>query len=358
MGMLEDLMLGLSSDEEIRERLKEEARRRSEWVSGAFRGIGEDWESRGADPYEMSRERAGAGAAPSEMMRDVAQAAIGKREDEDASEAEQVIIEAKRNSDLAKEEQDRQLSNMLDMPEDKLWKIKAQAGAKGRAGSLGAGVDPTVDDYMASAGPPSGSFSQQEMTPEIAARGAERDKWLAGQSERDLEYAMSPEMARRDPEYAATAAQNLQGLRRESNVARRTANQERLVDSLSGGGTLPFETAMKMEAAGMDIPWRAVGMSPSAAEAGIEEIFTGAEQNLAQFANNEELMYKEGARETVEFLQYILAHRDRVGRMMSGGADPLKILERMKEIASRQAKDSGAWAFWDANVPQQQPEAP
>ena len=356
MGMLEDLLLGLDMDwgsadftgnlreAKLRKLLEEQYNKQQSPLGAGVSAVNEALAA-AEDPFATSSRRAGLvdrAESPTTSLSDIAGGRIRDREEAEEDRGEAVIREAVDKKRRAKEEQQNQLDSVVsDMPADKLLSLRK--GAADRPEGYTGGE---------------GAFSQQDESTELTARLADRDRWLAGQSERDLEYAVTPERARRDPEYAASAAGNLKGLRAQRDMERRTANQEALVESLGDGGTLPFETAMKMEAAGMDIPWRAVGMSPKAAEAGIEEIFTGAEADLSKFANNEELMYREGSRETIEFLQYILAHRDRVGRMMQGGADPLKILEKMKGIAERHAKDSGAWAFWDTNMSQKQPETP
>jgi hypothetical protein len=299
--------------------------------------------------YAESEERAGLTSKPGSQRKRIAAAQKVKKEEGEATKAKAEALELAASQDewvrSAGYEPDPMLSDpdkgilFKEMPADKLLRLRK-------------GAAPRAEGYTGG----TGSFSQGEMTPELAAREAENARWFAGQTERDLEYAVTPEMSRRDPEYAASAAKDLRGLRTQRDVERRTANQEKLVESLSGGGQLPFEMAMKMEAAGMDIPWRSVGMSPQAATAGIEEIFTGAEQDLANIANSLELQNSQGAQETVAYLRYILANRDRVSEMLRGGADPIKTLEKLKALAERQARDSGALAFWGTSVAKQEPE--
>ena len=67
---------------------------------------------------------------------------------ENARAAEEMADEESR-ADLAKQAQQAQLDNMLDMPDRSKSLIRAQAAAAGRAGGLGTGAKPTFDDYAA-----------------------------------------------------------------------------------------------------------------------------------------------------------------------------------------------------------------
>lgn len=192
---------------------------------------------------------------------------------ENARAAEEMADEESR-ADLAKQAQQAQLDSMLDIPADALVRIKAQARAKGRAGSLGAGVEPTGEDYaMASFGDQGGTFSQGEMTPELAARNAETEQWASRQPERDLAYAMTPEQARRDPEYAESAAARLPALQQQRRLASRQANTDKMVDAITGtSGLIDPQDVEKLQLLDptISIPTSRIGISREQAIASMQ----------------------------------------------------------------------------------------
>lgn len=342
MGMLEDLLLGLPTEEDLAEREREYER----WMRSQFSTIGEDWASRGRDPYAVSREAAGLGGQPSELIRDVAQARIGERESEEAIRGAEVIRKARERSDLAKQAQQEQLTSMLDMPEDKLRNIRAEARSYGRAGRLGAG-EITGEDVVSTYAPRGGGFSRAEMTPELAARESETARWLGGQTERDLAFAVSPEQARRDPTYAAGAAGDLANLRaqrtQERQVAtleQRTANQEVLINSLTeSGGKIPFETAMKLDVAGFRVPNFAIGMSRDHAKRELGRIQQSVLKDI------EDLQLSGAPDSVVAYLYYIHAAVPEYLQRIESGEDVDRLMAEIADMINRHGEQSGARQF-------------
>jgi hypothetical protein len=147
---------------------------------------------------------------------------------------------------------------------------------------------------------------------------------------------MTPEMARRNPQYAASAAESLKGLRAQGTAARQVANQEALIASLSSsGGTIPFETAMKLESAGLDVPTFAVGMSPAAAQREIQSL-----KQLTLQSINDAMM--EGLPEsTAMYLEYVLSMIPEFESQLAGGGDPTQIINRLRTLVNRHAEESG-----------------
>ena len=266
MPFLEDLILGIEgpdyslvgadlSPEERRKKREEEflayqTQLRDMWSAPAGGQAGLE---------AASAEAAGLGGQPRELIRDVAQARIGERE---AAEGEDVIraaVEAQRSKAAEQDdwvrsvgyEPDPMLSDpdkgilVEEIPADKLLRIRKQA-AQRKPGYTGG----------------TGSFSTQEMTPEIAARGADTASWLSGQTERDLAFAVSPDQARRDPEYAAGASGDLAQLRQQRQFTERQTSVDAIVAKMGGNsGKIPFEDAQKLQMLGVNIPYGSVGLS-------------------------------------------------------------------------------------------------
>jgi hypothetical protein len=164
--------------------------------------------------------------------------------------------------------------------EDIMFRIRAEARAKGRGGDL-MGNRPTEEDYRASVTPRGGSFITAEMTPEVQQRLDERDAWAADQPIRDAEFALTREQVERSPARASIAAQTLGDMKRNKVLGQQQALQESLVNKLAdGSGKIPFEQAMQLEAAGVQIPYGARGMAPEQFDAKINEVITGSSADL------------------------------------------------------------------------------
>jgi hypothetical protein len=149
----------------------------------------------------------------------------------------------------------------------KLQAIRAEAMAKGRAGSLGADVQPTMEDY-ARAGyrepnePSRGGLTYANQTPELAAIQQMNAEWEANAPERELRHAITPEERQRDPAFAETAAGRLTEM---AEVRRRQGEQDvqmELIKQVAGsGGTLDPEKAGQLQAIGVVVPSNLIGSS-------------------------------------------------------------------------------------------------
>ena len=257
--------------------------------------------------YPSSKSDAGPssmyeGVDPS-AVRGLAQAKIRSRE---ASEQEQIAREAANAADLQKlieagksasaqrdfmrgttpliEDYDKGIAIGGDprrgSAEDIMFRIRAEAKAKGRNGSLKGGT-PTREDYYNSVTPKGGGFTTTEMTPELEKRQAERDAWAAEQPMRDMVFALSREQQQMRPRQAATAAELLPQMQQQSVLRKKQALQEKLVDRLAdGSGKIPFEQAMQLEAANVPIPVGARGIAPEQFDAMISNIISGSTRDL------------------------------------------------------------------------------
>jgi hypothetical protein len=70
-------------------------------------------------------------------------------------------------------------------------------------------------------------------------------------------------------------------MKRNKVLGQQQALQESLVNKLAdGSGKIPFEQAMQLEAAGVQIPYGARGMAPEQFDAKINEVITGSSADL------------------------------------------------------------------------------
>jgi len=226
-----------------------------------------------------------------------------------------------------------------DFPSDKLWKIRAEAKAKGRAGSLSTGDLPTEQDYTDTAMAGGGSFSYQEPSDALTARLAGRDEWAGGQVERDLAYATTPERARRDPEYAISAAEQLKGLKNARTVEQQVANQTALIEAVKGtGGKVPFELANQLDVAGFDLPWPMRGMSPEQADTWL------AQQDQAITDDIEGLMGG-GPENVIGWAIYVKSVIATARKRIANGEDRDAVIEWVKKQTQKSGDESGATAY-------------
>ena len=226
-------------------------------------------------------------------------------------------------------------------PAGLLMAIRKQAALKGQAGSLGADVsaDVTLDDYLQPNVGAGGSFSQGANTPELQARLAERDEWTAGQPERDLAFAVTPEQARRNPEYAASAADKLKGLRDAGTAERQVANQEALIEAVRGtGGKVPFEIANQLDVAGFTVPWPMRGMSDEQANAWLDQ------QDQAITGDIEGLMGG-GPENVMGWAIYVKSVIATARKRIAGGEDRDAVLDWVKEQTQKSGDESGATQY-------------
>ena len=156
-------------------------------------------------------------------------------------------------------------------PQDMLMRLQKETNQRS-LDALTAGLDPNR-----------GTLSQQPDSPELQRRLAERDAWVAQQPMRNLEFAMTPDQVRRQPEYAAHAAGALKGLKEQQAIDRRQSIQELFVQNLAGsGGTIPRDQAAQLQALGVNVPFNAIG---SGADEGVA-FFDSAIEKAGQFLSN------------------------------------------------------------------------
>ena len=207
-------------------------------------------------------------------------------------------------------------------PADKLFAIREQARAMG--GGTGAS---------------GGSFSQQADSPELQARLAERDEWTAGQPERDLAFAVTPEQARRNPEYAASAADKLKGLRDAGTAERQVANQEALIEAVRGtGGKVPFEIANQLDVAGFTVPWPMRGMSEDQAISWLDQ------QDQAITGDIEKLMGG-GPENVMGWAIYVKSVIATARKRIAGGEDRDAVIAWVREQTQKTGDESGATQY-------------
>ena len=268
MGFLEDLIVGIEPPDYSRvgADLSPEERRlkREEEYLAYQEELRRIWGARGgqANTESASAEKYGLvdrPESPTATLREIAQGRIKGREDVE-SERKQESASAVDMSDAAVQddwvrsvgyEPDQDLSNpekgilVGEIPADKLLRIRKQAAERAPGYTGG-----------------EGSFSQQEMTPEIAAREAELKRWLAGQDERNAQFSLTPEQSRRDPAAAQLASQRLVELKRNKQIEARQASVDAIVAKMAGeGGKIPFEQAQQLQMLGVNVPYGSVGTS-------------------------------------------------------------------------------------------------
>jgi len=126
-----------------------------------------------------------------------------------------------------------------------------------------------------------GGFTTAQMTPEISQRLSERDEWTAGQDMRDASFEGDLARQRRDPQGSAVAGEKLLGLQKNKQIEGQQRLQNSLVSKIAdGSGKVPFEQAMQLEAAGVQIPYGARGMAPEQFDAKVNDIVQGAGVDL------------------------------------------------------------------------------
>jgi hypothetical protein len=163
---------------------------------------------------------------------------------------------------------------------DILLNIRAQARAKGRGGSLRGGK-PTPEDFAASMSPTGGGMTYVQDSPELRQREMDLKEWLAGGAERDAEYALSPEMSRRDPAGANRAAEMLTGLKQQRTLAKEQQTRDKFVQALAdSAGKIPFEKAVEAEQLGLMVPHQLRGMSQEEFDAATNRMILEATQDM------------------------------------------------------------------------------
>jgi hypothetical protein len=182
--------------------------------------------------------------------------------------------------------------------------------------------------------PGGGTFSQQADSPELQARIADREAWVAEGPERDLAFLASAEQARRNPELAMSAAEQLKGLRAQKTLDRQVANQEALIEAVKNtGGKVPFEIANQLDVAGFDVPWPMRGLSPDRAKENINSVVMNATKDIQNPMT---------PIEDVQYLEWVVALASKYQQMIDVGMDPDEAWNKYDALVRQGAAESGA----------------
>jgi len=153
------------------------------------------------------------------------------------------------DQDLTNTEQGIALGDMSvpseqDPSVSKLERIRQQAREMG--GGRGAGGE--------------GSFSQQEMNPEILKRRMEEAQWLREQPMRNASYRAQMATQRGDEAAAATAEESLTRLSLAAEEQKKNQARMMIYSQLSdGSGKIPYDKVTQLQALGEDVPWNLRG---------------------------------------------------------------------------------------------------
>lgn len=279
-----------------------------------------------------------------QSMHDRAQAAIAARvaqEEQaakDAAAAKEYMLKmkaAKEQDDWVRSvgyEPDQTFSDpekgilVEDINADKLARIRAQAAKMAGRGGPSAG---------------GGGFSQPEMTPQIAQRQAANEIWANQQPMRDAEFAMTPGQSARRPDDAKRAAQTLSDMQRNQAIQREQAMQSALVNALGGGGgKIPFEQAMQLQAAGVKVPYGATGMSKEDAISMFDSAIQQAGQDLAR-VNPLEAVGDPSVKNRIVLTRYAASLADMYKQKVAAGMNPDEAQRMWQEEVTRMMLESG-----------------
>ena len=147
------------------------------------------------------------------------------------------------------------------MDPDKLARIRAQAGAKGRQGSLEGG-QATGEDYLRSLFKGGGSFSQQEMSPELAQRDAERNQFISDQDMRDARWDKDLARQRQDSAGVQSASDTILNLKSQGSIDRRNQMLEAIVGDVGASGKIPYAKAVQLRQLGLPVDVSMIGTNP------------------------------------------------------------------------------------------------
>jgi hypothetical protein len=211
--------------------------------------------------------------------------------------------------------------------EDIMFRIRAEARAKGRGGDL-RGNRPTEEDYRASVTPTGGSFITADMTPELQQRLDERDAWTAEQPMRDAAFALSPQQLRRSPEGGAGAEYLRRIGQDQMETVRRERASQMLQKFVGPSGKIPADAARKL--AMMDpifaqiIPPDAIGMSREQASQMIDAELMSAQQIVMSSAGDINDMAKPIK---VELVNRVYPLAEAAKKRIAMGEDPELVMQ-------------------------------
>ena len=164
------------------------------------------------------------------------------------------------------------------MDADKLRKIKEQAFIKGKAGDLSASVD-GERPYGPQGQFRGGSFSQQEESPELTMRLADRDRFIADQDLRDSRWDKDLARQRGDKEGMQSASDSMINLKNQASVDRRNMMLEGIVQKIGKNGKIPYAEATQLRQLGLPIDLTMMGSDPDT----VSQYFQGLQAAGGEF---------------------------------------------------------------------------
>jgi hypothetical protein len=190
-----------------------------------------------------------------------------------------------------------------------------------------------------------GTFSIGPDSPAIRQRQKDLEEWLANGALRDAEYALSPEMSRRDPAGANRAAEMLTGLKRERTLANEQKTRDKFVQALAdSAGKIPFEKAVEAEQLGLVVPHQLRGMSQEEFDVTVDEMIAGASTDmnraLGKVASGEVPMEKVG--DIVSFSKYSMGKLKGIKEAVAAGQMTRdEAVSYIRRLIQFQAESSG-----------------
>jgi len=206
------------------------------------------------------------------------------------------------------------------MDPDKLARIRAQAVAKGRQGSLSGG-EATGEDFLRSAFGGGGSFSQQPESPELAMRLSERDNWKAGQSARDAEWDVDLARMRKDPAAQESAGNRLVNLKNQESADRRNRMLELIVQKVGKNGKIPYKEATTLRQLGLPIDLTMMGSDPDT----VSQYFQGLQAAGGEFLSSLDpisIMGDEGLMKRADIEKKLMMLAAEYDKKLKAGYDP------------------------------------
>ena len=226
------------------------------------------------------------------------------------------------------------------MDADKLRKIKEQAFIKGKAGDLSASVD-GERPYGPQGQFRGGSFSQQEMSPELAQRYAERDQFISDQDMRDARWDRDLARQRRDPEGKASAESQILKLRDSKAQEKEQLFQQSIVAGMVGaGGKIPRDKAAILLQAGIPITGYAIGSDPAAIDSSLAYEVETAQKMLANI-NPLDAVENPNLQKAVDMAQFSLILAQGMRENIRKGMDPDEATKLFRDQMTQKAAQLG-----------------
>ena len=334
----------------------------------------------GGGNEDRVREDPTAPPDPLAVTRAAAQESIGRKRDEAASAektaadqaALEKLIEAGKRASAQRdfiagetplyEDYDKGIavsSSRTDMaPEDILWKIRAEAAAKGRRGSLRGGT-PNAEDIASTKQARGGGFSYAPDSPEIRQREMERARFISEQPLRDATYAAQLAEQRGDTEGAAAARKSIADLQMVQQESAKNKLAEAIVNQLGGeSGIIPRNQFNQLRMAGVPVPYSAAGEDPGDARAYIARLLDYEDRSMSRFDPVESMTNPMVQQDMKGSSMARRIMQDALQRIDAGG-EPTSILQQMQQelIAlsqwNMQQKEMFAGQMQSALMPQE-----